>query len=132
MRRPPSKCASVCHCSSLQVPRQSGHCARLRVRRYESGSWPRSLSLFTRRPPSRSPIGFDSRHRRFARGKRRTERGNRVADGATRVAQLDGLTGSRFVAAYAILILHGAAFGYTLPSWLNLSQAVSYFFVLSG
>ena len=50
----------------------------------------------------------------------------------TRVAQLDALTGSRFVAAYAILILHGTAFGYTLPSWLNLSQAVSYFFVLSG
>jgi peptidoglycan/LPS O-acetylase OafA/YrhL len=56
-----------------------------------------------------------------------------VADSATkRVAQLDALTGSRFVAAYAILILHGTAFGYTLPSWLNLSQAVSYFFVLSG
>jgi peptidoglycan/LPS O-acetylase OafA/YrhL len=48
------------------------------------------------------------------------------------VAQLDALTGSRFVAAYAILVLHGTAFGYTLPSWLNLSQAVSYFFVLSG
>jgi len=51
---------------------------------------------------------------------------------ATRVAQLDALTGSRFVAAYAILVLHGTAFGYALPSWLNLSQAVSYFFVLSG
>ena len=48
------------------------------------------------------------------------------------VAQLDALTGSRFVAAYAILILHGTAFGYALPAWLNLSQAVSYFFVLSG
>ena len=47
-------------------------------------------------------------------------------------AQLDALTGSRFVAAYAILILHGQAFGYTLPAWLNLAQAVSYFFVLSG
>ena len=51
---------------------------------------------------------------------------------AAPVAQLDALTGSRFVAAYAILILHGTAFGYTLPPWLNLAQAVSYFFVLSG
>jgi len=57
----------------------------------------------------------------------------RVADhSASSVAQLDALTGSRFVAAYAILVLHGTAFGYTLPPWLNLSQAVSYFFVLSG
>jgi len=56
-----------------------------------------------------------------------------VDDGsASHVAELDALTGSRFVAAYAILALHGTAFGYTLPPWLNLSQAVSYFFVLSG
>jgi peptidoglycan/LPS O-acetylase OafA/YrhL len=48
------------------------------------------------------------------------------------IAQLDALTGSRFVAAFAILVLHGAAFGYSLPSWLDLAQAVSYFFVLSG
>lgn len=48
------------------------------------------------------------------------------------VTQLDALTGSRFIAAYAILILHGQAFGYALPEWLNLSQGVSYFFVLSG
>ena len=48
------------------------------------------------------------------------------------VAQLDALTGSRFVAAFAILVLHGAAFGYSLPPWLDLAQAVSYFFVLSG
>ena len=48
------------------------------------------------------------------------------------VAQLDSLTGSRFIAAFAILVLHGAAFGYSLPSWLDLAQAVSYFFVLSG
>ena len=46
--------------------------------------------------------------------------------------QLDALTGSRFVAAYAILVAHGQAFGYDLPSWLDLAQAVSYFFVLSG
>jgi peptidoglycan/LPS O-acetylase OafA/YrhL len=61
------------------------------------------------------------------------ERDTAAADGGvSHVAQLDALTGSRFVAAYAILVLHGTAFGYTLPAWLNLSQAVSYFFVLSG
>src|SRR5205807_726365 len=42
------------------------------------------------------------------------------------VAQLDALTGSRFVAAFAILVLHGTAFGYSLPSWLDLAQAVWY------
>jgi len=53
-------------------------------------------------------------------------------DRAAPVAQLDALTGSRFVAAGAILILHGQALGYLLPPWLDLAQAVSYFFVLSG
>ncbi len=53
-------------------------------------------------------------------------------DSAVPVAQLDALTGSRFVAAFAILVLHGQALGYTLPPWLDLAQAVSYFFVLSG
>ena len=52
--------------------------------------------------------------------------------GSNPVAQLDALTGSRFVAAFAILVLHGAALGYSLPPWLDLAQAVSYFFVLSG
>ncbi|HEY3180339.1 MAG TPA: acyltransferase [Casimicrobiaceae bacterium] len=51
---------------------------------------------------------------------------------AINVVQLDALTGSRFVASFAILVLHGAAFGYSLPPWLDLAQAVSYFFVLSG
>src|SRR5207253_1699767 len=98
----------------LAGPAASGQCARLRMRRYEFVPSPRSPSLFTRRPRSRFPTGFGSRRRRFAPGKRRTERGNPVADSAaTRVAQLNALTGSRFVAAYAILILHGTAFGYT-------------------
>src|SRR5262249_45008339 len=52
--------------------------------------------------------------------------------GSHQVAQLDALTGSRFVAAFAILVLHSAALGYSLPPWLDLGQAVSYFFVLSG
>jgi peptidoglycan/LPS O-acetylase OafA/YrhL len=53
-------------------------------------------------------------------------------DSAVPAGQLDALTGSRFVAASAILILHGQDLGYTLPPWLDLAQAVSYFFVLSG
>ena len=53
-------------------------------------------------------------------------------DRAVPIAQLDALTGSRFVAATAIVILHGQELGYQLPAWLDLAQAVSYFFVLSG
>jgi peptidoglycan/LPS O-acetylase OafA/YrhL len=55
-----------------------------------------------------------------------------VSRGTIAVAQLDALTGSRYVAAFAILVLHGTTFGYSLPPWLDLAQAVSYFFVLSG
>src|SRR5690349_298463 len=133
MRRPRSTCASACRCSFSPVLPRSARYGRLHMHARERASWRQPRSSATRQRHSHCRTGYGSRRRRFARGTRRTERGMRVADhSASPVAQLDALTGSRFVAAYAILVLHGTAFGYTLPSWLNLSQAVSYFFVLSG